>query len=141
MFGLTLNVTAGLGAAGFAFLDDKWGPKPVITLSVGAIAVIGIAMLMVTDKSVFWALGMGLGLFLGPSQAASRSMMARIAPAALRTEFFGLYALSGKATAFLGPALLAVVIDITDSQRIGMATIIPFLILGLILLQWVREDT
>ena len=68
-------------------------------------------------------------------------MMARIAPAALRTEFFGLYALSGKATAFLGPALLAVVIDITDSQRIGMATIIPFLILGLILLQWVREDT
>ena len=95
-------------------------------------------MLVVEDKAVFWGLGLGIGLFLGPSQAASRSLMARIAPEALRTEFFGLYALSGKATAFLGPALLAFVIDQTASQRLGMATILPFLAVGLVLLWGVK---
>ncbi|WP_421882077.1 MFS transporter [Pacificispira sp.] len=138
LFGISLNVTAGIGAAAFAFLDDRWGPKPVIAISVGAIALIGLAMLVVEDKAVFWGLGLGIGLFLGPSQAASRSLMARIAPEALRTEFFGLYALSGKATAFLGPALLAFVIDQTASQRLGMATILPFLAVGLLLLWGVK---
>lgn len=138
LFGISLNVTAGLGAAGFAFLDDKWGPKPVILISVSAIALIGLAMLAVEDKTVFWILGLGIGIFLGPSQAASRSMMARLAPKEMTTEFFGLYALSGKATAFLGPFLLALAVDATGSQRWGMATIIPFFVIGLILLWRVR---
>lgn len=140
LFGISLNVTAGLGAAGFAFLDDRWGPKPVILISVGAIALIGLAMLSVTDKTVFWILGLGIGIFLGPSQAASRSMMARLAPAEMTTEFFGLYALSGKATAFLGPFLLALAVEATDSQRWGMATIIPFFIIGLVMLWRVRVN-
>jgi UMF1 family MFS transporter len=138
LFGITLNVTAGLGAAVFASLDDKFGPKPVILISVGAIAAIGLAMLLVEDKAVFWALGLGIGLFLGPCQSASRSMMARISPPELMTEFFGLYALSGKATAFLGPALFALAVDLTDSQRWGMATILPFLVIGLLLLLTVK---
>ncbi len=139
LFGITLNVTAGIGAAGFAFLDDRWGPKPVIFISVGAIALIGISMLLIEDRTTFWILGLGLGLFLGPSQAASRSLMARLAPPDLRTEFFGLYAFSGKATAFLGPALLAVMIDATGSQRWGMATIIPFLVIGQVILIGVKQ--
>ncbi|MGH6961995.1 MAG: MFS transporter, partial [Dongiaceae bacterium] len=73
-------------------------------------------------------------------QAASRSFMARAAPAELRTEFFGLYALAGKATAFLGPALLGWVTLATDSQRLGMATILPFFVIGGLLLLWVREE-
>ena len=138
LFGISLNVTAGLGAAGFAFLDDKWGPKPVIAIAVGAIGILGLSMLLVDSKDVFWALGLGLGLFLGPAQAASRSMMARLSPPELTTEFFGLYALSGKATAFLGPALLALAVEATDSQHWGMATVLPFLVIGLLLLKGVR---
>jgi len=78
--------------------------------------------------------------FLGPAQAASRSMMARLAPRELMTEFFGLYALAGKATAFVGPAVLGWVTVLADSQRIGMATILPFFIVGLWLILGVRED-
>ena len=139
LFGISLNVTAGLGAAGFAFLDDKWGPKPVIAIAVGAIGILGLSMLLVDSKDVFWVLGLGLGLFLGPAQAASRSMMARLSPPELTTEFFGLYALSGKATAFLGPALLALAVEATDSQHWGMATVLPFLVIGLLLLKGVRS--
>jgi UMF1 family MFS transporter len=52
---------------------------------------------------------------------------------------FGLYALSGKATAFLGPAIFGLVTGITENQRIGLSTILVFLIVGAILLMWVRD--
>lgn len=138
LFGIAINVTAGLGAAGFAILDDRIGPKPVIILSVGAIAVIGGVMIFTTNEVLFWILGLALGIFLGPAQSASRSLMARIAPPELMTEFFGLYALSGKATAFLGPALFSLIVTMTGSQRWALATIIPFLLLGIVLLRKVR---
>lgn len=134
IFGASLNVTAGLGAVAIAFLDDRIGPKPVILMSVGAITAIGAAMLVVEDEAMFWALGLALGAFLGPAQAASRSLMAHLAPAELRTEFFGLYALSGKATAFLGPLMVGWVTAVAASQRAGMATILIFLVAGLVLI-------
>lgn len=138
MFGIALNVTAGLGALGFAFLDDSWGSKPVILTAVGAITAIGAGMLLVEDKTLFWGLGLALGAFLGPAQAASRTLMARLAPEEMTTEFFGLYALSGKITAFLGPMLLGWITLATDSQRIGMATVLIFLIAGWLLLAGLR---
>jgi UMF1 family MFS transporter len=95
---------------------------------------------LVTALPLFWAFGLGLGLFVGPAQAASRSFMARLAPAPLRTEMFGLYAFSGKATAFVGPALLAWTTEATGSQRWGMATLLVFFVIGGLLLLPVREE-
>lgn len=138
-FGIALNITAGLGAAGFAILDDRIGAKPVITISLVCLIALTAAALMVDDKQAFFIIGLGIGIFLGPVQASSRTMMARLAPAELRTEFFGLYAFSGKATAFIGPLLLGWVTLMFDSQRAGMATILIFLIAGLVLLQWVKK--
>jgi UMF1 family MFS transporter len=80
-----------------------------------------------------------IGVFVGPAQSASRSMMARLAPAELRTEMFGLYALSGKATAFIGPALVGWITLWAGSQRVGMAVIIVFFAAGWLLLLPVRE--
>jgi UMF1 family MFS transporter len=77
-----------------------------------------------------------LGLFLGPAQAASRSLMARIAPPSHRTQMFGLSALSSRVTAFIGPAALASATAAAGSQRAGMATILAFFITGLGLLLW-----
>jgi UMF1 family MFS transporter len=139
LFGIALNVTAGLGAALFAFADDRFGPKRVIVIAVAALALLGGALLVVESKALFWAFGLPLGIFVGPAQAASRSLMARLAPADMRTEMFGLYALSGKATAFLGPALLGTVAAAFASQRAGMATILVFFVLGLLVLLPVRE--
>ena len=139
VFGILLNVTAGLGAAGFAWVDDWLGSKPTIMIAVAALTVLGGATLLVETKLWFMILGAGLGIFIGPAQAASRTLMARLAPAELRTEMFGLYALSGKATAFLGPALVGWVTLWADSQRAGMATILLFFIAGLALLAPLRE--
>jgi len=134
MFGIAINLTAGLGAAIFAWLDDKIGPKKVILIALIALTVLGGILLLIQDKSLFWIFGVPLGLFVGPAQSASRSLMAHIAPAELRTEMFGLYAFSGKATAFAGPALLALATDMFQSQRAGMATILIFFIVGGLLL-------
>ncbi len=139
MFGIALNLTAGLGAAAFAWVDDRIGAKRTIVISLVSLTVIGAAILVVEDKTWFWALGLMLGVFFGPAQAAGRSFMARLAPAHLRAEMFGLYALSGKATAFLGPALLGWVAVLADSQRAGMATILVFFVLGIWIL-WPLEE-
>jgi len=66
-------------------------------------------------------------------------MMARLAPEDLRTEMFGLYALSGRATSFLGPIAFGFATGFFDSQRAGMATILVFLVAGLLLLIPVKE--
>jgi UMF1 family MFS transporter len=141
IFGILINVTAGLGAVGFAWIDDRIGPKPVIIISVSALILLSSTLLIIEDKTLFWVFGTALGIFVGPAQSASRSMMARMAPADLRTEMFGLYALSGKATAFLGPALLAIITTAFDSQRAGMASILLFFGLGLVLLLRVKAPS
>jgi UMF1 family MFS transporter len=139
MFGILLNIAAGIGAAGFAWVDDWIGAKPTIAIALVALSGLGIAILLIHDKTLFYVLACGIGVFLGPAQAASRSLMARLAPPALRAEMFGLFALTGRATAFLGPAVLGWVTYATGSQRWGMATIPVFLLTGLLLLLRVRE--
>ena len=137
-FGIALNVTAGLGAVGFAWLDDSIGAKPVIVVSLVALIGLGGGMLIVESVTWFWVLGIALGIFVGPAQSASRSLMARLAPEALRTEMFGLYAFSGKATGFLGPFAFAAATAAADSQRVGMGVILVFFAAGLVLLLRVR---
>ena len=139
IFGILLNVTAGLGAFGFAWVDDLVGAKFTILASVAALVVLGAAILLIESQTWFYILGCGIGVFIGPAQTASRSFMARIAPPDLRAEFFGLYALSGKATAFLGPALVGWATVWADSQRVGMATILLFFLAGFLLL-WPLAD-
>ncbi len=139
IFGIAMNVTAGLGAALFAWVDDFIGPKRTIMIAVAGLTVLGGALLTAQTKTFFWVFALPLGLFIGPAQAASRSMMAHLAPDKIRTEMFGLYALSGKATSFLGPALLAWVTAAYESQRAGMATILIFFIVGLILMARVPD--
>ena len=137
-FGIGMNVMAGLGALAFSWADDRWGPVRVIYISLTALTLLGAAILVITDITHFWIIGLSLGLFVGPAQSASRSLMAHLAPADIRTEMFGLYALSGKATAFLGPMLVGALTAAFDSQRVGMAGILVFFVVGGLLLRGVR---
>lgn len=139
-FGIALNVTAGLGAASFAWLDDLIGARRTVVIALCGLIAFGIPLLAVEGKTAFWLIGLPLGIFMGPAQAASRSLMGRLAPAELRNEMFGLFAFSGKATAFMGPFVLGTVTALAESQRAGMATIVVFLTIGLAIVLWkVRE--
>ncbi len=140
-FGILLNVTGGIGAFAFAWLDDFLGPKKVILIALIGLMFCGLAAVITTSVTVFWIIGGLLGLFVGPTQAASRTLMAKLAPLDQQTQMFGLYALSGKVTAFLGPFILGTVTLWADSQRAGMATILIFFIAGFILLWRLQTPT
>jgi UMF1 family MFS transporter len=139
MFGIAMNVTAGIGAFAFGWVDDWIGAKRTILISVSALTVLGAVLLVVETKTLFWVFALPLGLFFGPAQSASRSLMARMVPVELSTEMFGLYALSGKATAFVGPAAFGWVTAIAASQRAGLATVLAFFVIGMALLLFVRD--
>lgn len=138
IFGIAMNVAAGLGATIMAWADDKIGSKFCIVTSLIMLICAGTGMLLVTNKLLFWLLGMCLSIFVGPLQAASRSLLIHLAPPEKLGELFGLYAFSGKITAFLGPFLLAQLTHLFNSQRIGMSTVIVLMLLGLCLMTTVH---
>lgn len=133
-FAIALNVTAGLGALGFAWIDDALGGRNTILMALVGLGSSALAILVVESSTAFWVWGMILGIFVGPLQSASRSHLARVAPPHLQTQMFGLFAFSGKATAFAGPLLVGWVTAMTDSQRWGMSTILVFLLIGFVLM-------
>ncbi len=127
IFGIGLNVAAGIGALGFAFIEDRIGAKTTVIVALICLCLLSTALLLVHGRPAFWVLGHALGLFVGPAQAASRSLMARMAPPGARAAYFGLFALSGRVTGFIGPAALALATAAFASQRAGMAVIVVLL--------------
>ena len=157
LFAIVLNITAGLGAFLLGFLDDVIGGKRTIQISnIGLIIAALIAVfspnrdlfelsvpfvgqLIITGKTFFWLAGILIGIFSGPNQSASRSLMARFIPKQKENEFFGFFAFSGKATAFAGPFLLGYLTLAFGSQRYGIAVVLAFLVIGSLLLRSVDE--
>jgi UMF1 family MFS transporter len=139
LFGIALNVAAGAGAAAFGLLDDRLGSRPTVLLALAGLIVSASLAVVAPDRTWLWVAGVGIGLFVGPIQASSRALMARMAPEGEAAGHFGLFALSGRATAFLGPAAVAAFTAASGSQRVGIATILLFLVAGATLLWTVRE--
>lgn len=140
LFGIILNITAGIGAFAMGFLDDFLGGKKTIQLSLIGLIVATIIAVTCESRMWFWVAGVMIGIFSGPNQASSRSLMARFVPEDKENEFFGFFAFSGKATAFMGPLLLGLFTEMFDSQRAGIAVVLVFLIVGAILLTSVDEE-
>jgi UMF1 family MFS transporter len=138
LFGILLNITAGLGALVGGMVEDGLGSRRTVLLSLGCIILVGLGLLLVEGKTMFWVLGGGLGLFFGPAQSASRTLMARLAPPGEVGAWFGLFALSGRVTGFLGPALLAIATATFASQQAGMAVVLGLMALGFAVLLRVR---
>jgi UMF1 family MFS transporter len=139
LFGIALNLSAGLGAIALACLDDKVGSKRMIMFSLAALIVLGSLAVVAVHAWQFWTVGILLGIFVGPVQSSSRSLMEHKAPKHLRNQMFGFYMFSGKATAFLGPLLYGWAVFLSDSLRWGMATVILLFILGGLLMFMVSD--
>lgn len=161
MFGIVLTLVGAFGALIGGRLDDRFGPKTVIIVALLALVVGAVGILSVdkthilfttevaekvtgskpfsaTGEQVFLAFAILVGLVAAPVQAASRSLLARLAPAEKITQYFGLFAFSGKVTAFLAPFAVAFLTQQTGSQQIGMSAILAFLLIGVVLMLFVR---
>ena len=140
LFGIVLNVVAGLGALAFGFVDDKLGGRKTVLITLVALAAATLVGVLAPSKAWLWVSGILIGVFGGPNQAASRSLMARLAPVRHQTEFFGFFQLSGKITSFMGPIALGTAAQLAGSQRAGIATVIAFFVAGGLLLAGVNEQ-
>jgi UMF1 family MFS transporter len=160
-FGILLAIAGAFGAWIGGKLDDRLGPKHVIagSLIVLLMSVIWIltvdrdsvllfkvappvpggGLFAATSERVYLVLGCLIGMAGGPLQAASRSQLIRMAPKDRIAQYFGLFALTGKVTSFVGPLLIGVVTAVTASQKAGMAVLVVFFVAGLMLLRRVRE--
>ena len=153
------GILAALTGALFAWLggraDSRFGPKPVIAVSVLALLGIAVAVVFIGRDAVFgmpvapdsalpdiafYVVGAGIGAAGGVLQSASRTMMCRQADPERLTEGFGLYALAGKATSFVAPLSIGIVTDMTGSQQQGIIPLIVLFGIGLVLLAWVRAE-
>ena len=160
VLGIVLNITAGLGAFLMGYLDDKVGGKKTLKVTLlGLMLAIALAVFApeirpflqyvfggssvpdwVNAKNIFWIAAVLIGAFSGPNQASSRSLMGRFTPEEKKNEFFGFFAFSGKATAFVGPFLLGSLTVAFDSQRAGISIVFFFFFFGYFLLGRVDEE-
>lgn len=139
LFGIAGNITAGLGAFLFGFVDDRLGGKKTIMISVVFLTIGILVGVSTQNETIFWVAGLTAAIFAGPNQAASRSLMARFTPKKQQAEFFGFFAFSGKVTTFAGPMLVGAVTTLTENARLGMGMIALFFIAGGIVLVFVNE--
>jgi UMF1 family MFS transporter len=139
IFGIVLNLTAGIGAFVCGFLDDALGGKRTIQLSLIGLILATLLAMLAPSRTWFWVAGIVIGICSGPNQSASRSLMGRFVPANKQNEFFGFFAFSGKATAFVGPFLLGRLTEAFDSQRIGVSIILVLFAAGALVLLRVNE--
>lgn len=153
------GVLAALTGAIFAWLggraDQRFGPKPVIVVSVIVLLAVAVSILFTSRTQVlglavaegsilpdiaFFVIGALIGAAGGSVQASSRTLLVRQASAEKMTEAFGLYALAGKATSFMAPLGIGIVTGLTGSQQWGVSPLILLFLVGLILLFWVKPE-
>jgi len=160
-FGILLAVAGAFGAWIGGKLDDRLGPKRVISASL-IILLLAVIWILTVDRDhillipvappvpggglfaapaekAYLLLGCLIGMAGGPLQAASRTLLIRMAPKDRIAQHFGLFALTGKVTSFVGPLLIGIITWATASQRAGMAVLVVFFLAGLGLLRRVRE--
>jgi MFS transporter, UMF1 family len=102
--------------------------------------LVGDGLYASTPERIYVGLGLLIGLVAGPVQAASRSLLIRLAPKEDIGQYFGLFALSGKVTSFVGPVLVAIVTQISGSQRVGIAVLLIMFAAGFLILREVDES-
>ncbi|MEM6462205.1 MAG: MFS transporter [Pseudomonadota bacterium] len=157
VFGVLAALTGVFGAWLGGKADDRFGPIPVVSVSIVVLILCCLTIVSTSSSEVFF-IGVGsadapsglptimfyiAGCLIGAAgaslQAASRTLLVDQVTPERVTEAFGLYALSGKATTFVGPLLIAVFTGLFESQRVGVTPVIVLFVAGIVLLPLVRS--
>ncbi len=164
IYGLCTSASAMFGAYVGGRLDDRVGSIRALRIAISTAALVLLTLVSVQPDTIFYFLKVGsepvwnspyfatlpelfyfgtnqiFAMFFVTGLSTSRTLMARIVPPEMATQFFGLFALSATATAFLAPLLVTTATDIFESQRIGFASLAILMIIGAIMLLKVKEE-
>ncbi|MDT8440800.1 MAG: MFS transporter [Desulfuromonadales bacterium] len=131
---LMIQFVAMPGALLFARLANRYGTKPTVLVSLGLFLLITIYASTMRTATEFWLLGFAVALVLGGSQALSRSLFATMLPVGRSAEFFSFFAISAKFASIFGPLTFALLVDLTDSNRVAISALTVFFLVGIALL-------
>src|SRR6185312_115494 len=166
IYGIELSIFAVLGGFFGGWIDNVFGSKRAIFISIGGTALFGLISLTMAPDRILWVIPYDvagpklwdvpyfntwpeiiylfivnfIAVLITAGYANSRTMLARIAPVERMTEFFGLYSLSGQSTSFLATGFISWLTLTSQSQRIGLLGETMFLCIGLVLMIFVREE-
>lgn len=155
VFGIVAAIAATFASWAGGRLDSSAGPKPVIVMAVVVLTCVIVVMMNLTPTSffghvlpegsslpdmIFYGCGVMIGAAGGIAQAASRTLMVFHTSEHDAAGDFGFYGLSGKATAFLAPALITLATTATGSARLGIAPLVGLFLVGLVLMIWVKPQ-
>jgi UMF1 family MFS transporter len=164
IFGLCTSGSAMFGAYIGGRLDDHLGSMRTLQIAIGTSSVVLLTLVSVQPDTVLYFVQVGsepiwdspyfasapeifyfctnqiFAMFFVTGLSSSRTLMAKISPPEMATQFFGLFALSATVTAFLAPLMVATATDFFDSQRMGFASLALLMIIGAILLMQVKEE-
>ena len=148
IYGASLNIDSGALIGGiivaqfvgipftFAFgaLAGRIGAVRGIYVGLVGYVVITVLAMFVSTGWHFFVLAAGVGVLQGGTQALSRSVYSKMVPKAKSSEFFSFYSVFGKVAGILGPALFALVVSLTDTGRIAIASLAIFFVVGILIL-------
>ena len=137
---ILMNVTAFIGAIVGGYANDKFSSKSVIIFSLFGLIISSSIILFVKSQLFFLIFAAINGFFIGPIQSASRVFITKSIDENNQASGFGLFALSGKLTSFIGPLLVSTITYISSSQRIGFSSAIILLLIGLLILLKVKQN-
>lgn len=162
-FGVILSVFAVVGGFAGGWLDHAIGAKRAVMIEIGVTLVCLVAMVSMSPQAMFFVVpvepggrvwggplfqtapelayliaGMVIAVSITAAYASSRTLMARLAPAGMEGEIFGLYALAGSATVWIGPTLVAYFTTAYQNQQAGFASIVLLLLGGIAVLAFVK---
>lgn len=164
ILGICTSTSAMIGAYLGGMIDDRLGSITTLKIAVGMTTIILLILVSIQPNSVFFVIEVSSGpawsfpyfssvaellyfcvfqifaLFFVTGLSASRTLMARISPPEMATQFFGLYSLSGTVTAFLAPLMVASTTAFFESQRAGFASLIVLMLIGAVMLFLVKEE-
>jgi len=140
LLSVLMNITAFIGAIIGGYANDKFSSKTVIIFSLVGLILSSSIILFLKSKIIFLIFASINGFFIGPVQSASRVFMTKSIDRNNQASAFGLFALSGKLTSFIGPLLVSTITYISNNQKIGFSSAIALLFIGLIILFYVKKN-
>ena len=130
--GVFINLSGIIGCLSLGKIEDRIGSEKIVIACIFFLLLITLTLYFINDKKIFWVLSLMIGFFIGPIQAASRSVVAKKLKSKNQLSAFCVYSMFGNVCSILGPFLVSLVISICSDIRQGLLVIPLFFIISLL---------
>ncbi len=130
--GIFINLSGVIGCFLLGRIEDRLGSQKILSFCILFLTLLTFFLFFIESILLFWIIAISIGFFIGPIQASSRSLLAKKIDIKNQLSAFSLFSMFGNICAVLGPFLIGLIIDISESIRVGLLVIPVFFIIALL---------